>query len=180
MLVAADAPSKVPFYVAGGVLVVWAVLLAAWGITHEDFPGSKGRARLVMFASLGLVLLTVAMAVVTAGEAGKETPAEASGGTPPPATGTTVTIAADPTGQLRYDKSRAAVKGGRVTVDFTNDSDIQHNVTIAQGTKQLGATKTIVGTKTSLSISLDPGEYVYFCSVPGHRQAGMQGVLTVE
>ena len=180
MLLAADAPSKVPFYVAGGVLVVWAVLLAVWGITHEEFPGSKGRARGVMLVSACLVALTAAMAVVTAGEAGKETPAQASGGTPPPATGTTFSIAADPTGQLRYDKSRAAVQSGRVTVDFTNDSDIQHNVTISEGSKTLGATKTIVGTKTSVSISLAPGEYVYFCSIPGHRQAGMQGVLTVE
>jgi plastocyanin len=179
MLAAAEAPSKVPFYVAGGVLVVWALLVAAWGITHEDFPGSKGRARLVMLVSAALVLLTGTMAVATAGEAGKETPAEASGGAPA-ATGTTFTIAADPTGQLRYDKSRAAVKSGRVTVDFTNDSDIQHNLTIAEGGKELGATKTIVRSKGNLSISLAPGEYVYYCSVPGHRQAGMQGVLTAE
>jgi plastocyanin len=180
MLAAAEAPSKVPFYIAGGVLVAWALLVALWGITHADFPGSTGRARLVMLTSLALVALTVTMAVVTGGEAGKETPAAAAAGTPPPATGTTLKLAADPTGQLRYDTNRAAVKAGRVTVDFTNDSDVQHNVNIAEGSKTLGATKTIVKSTTSASISLAPGEYVYYCSIPGHRQAGMQGALTVE
>jgi plastocyanin len=177
-MLAAEAPSKVPFYIAGGVLVVWAVVLAVWGITHADFPGARGRARLVMLTSAVLVALTVTMAVVTAGGEGKEEPAAAAGA--PPATGKTFTIAADPSGQLRYDRSRAAVQTGRVTVNFTNDSDVQHNVTIAQGSKSLGATKTIVKSKDTLSISLAPGEYTYFCSVPGHRQAGMQGVLTVE
>jgi plastocyanin len=177
-MLAAEAPSKVPFYVAGGVLVVWAVIVAVWGIRHADFPGSRVRARLVMLTSAVLVGLTVAMAVATAGEAGKEEPAAA--GAAPPATGKTFTIAADPGGQLRYDKTAAAVKTGRVTVNFTNDSSVQHNVTIAQGSKTLGATKTITKSTDSLSISLAPGRYAFFCSVPGHRQAGMQGTLTVE
>jgi plastocyanin len=178
MLAAAEAPSKVPFYIAGGVLVAWAVLVALWGISHADFPGSTGRARLVMVTSFVLVVLTMSMAVVTGGEAGKETPAAAAAA--PPATGKTFTIAADPSGALRFDKTRAAVQTGRVTVNFTNDSDVQHNVTIAEGSKTLGATKTIVKSTDTLSISLAPGDYTFFCSVPGHRQAGMQGTLTVE
>ena len=54
----AAAPSKVPFYTAGGLLVVCAVLLAAWGISHAEFPGSLGRARLVMLTSFLLVAAT--------------------------------------------------------------------------------------------------------------------------
>lgn len=41
----AAAPSKVPYYIVGGLLAAWAVLLAVWGISHIEFPGSHGRAR---------------------------------------------------------------------------------------------------------------------------------------
>ena len=174
----AAAPSKVPFYIAGGLLVVWAVLLAAWGISHAEFPGSLGRARLVMLTSLLLVAATMTTAVVTGGEAAKEQPVEA--GAAPRATGRTLALAADPGGALRFDKTRAAVLSGRVTVRLTNDSTVAHNVTIAQGSKTLGTTKTISGSTDTLALQLAPGDYVFFCSVPGHRQSGMRGTLTVE
>jgi hypothetical protein len=58
----ASAPSKVPFYVAGGLLACRAVIVAATGIAHPDFPGSAGRARLVMLTGVVLVAATLAAA----------------------------------------------------------------------------------------------------------------------
>src|SRR5919108_5211248 len=100
----AAAPSKVPFYIAGGLLVVWAVLLAAWGISHAEFPGSLGRARLVMLTSFVLVAATMTAAVVTGGEEAEEQHA-GGGGAPPRATGRTLALVADPAGALRFDKT---------------------------------------------------------------------------
>jgi hypothetical protein len=60
----ASAPSKVPFYVAGGSLAGWAVLLGVTGLTHPDFPGSAGLARLVMLTSVLLVAATITTAVL--------------------------------------------------------------------------------------------------------------------
>lgn len=174
----AAAPSKVPFYIAGGLLVAWAVLLAASGISRADFPGSPGRARLVMLTSFLLVAATMTAAVVTGGEEAEEPAAEA--GAAPPATGRALALAADPGGQLRFDKDRAAVLAGRVTVRLTNDSTVEHNVTIAQGSKTLGGTKTITESTGTFALKLAPGDYVFFCSVAGHRQSGMAGTLTVE
>jgi plastocyanin len=174
----AAAPSKVPFYVAGGLLAVWAVLLAAWGISHADFPGSAGRARLVMLTSFLLVAAAITTAVLTGGKQAEEHAAEA--GPAPPATGRTLALAADPGGALRFDKRPAAVLAGRVTVRLTNDSTVEHNVTIAQGSKTLGATKTITDSRDALALELAPGEYVFFCSVVGHRESGMEGALKVE
>jgi plastocyanin len=178
----AAAPSKVPFYIAGGVLACWAVLLAAWGIRHHDFPGSKRGGRLVMLFSALLVVTTMTAAVLTAGE-GEEAAAgegEGGGGGAPPATGRTVAIAADPSGSLEYVKKDLGVLAGQVTINFTNDSPVEHNVTIEQGSRELGATKTITHAKDSLSVDLPAGRYVFFCSVPGHREAGMEGFLTSE
>ena len=174
----AAAPSKLPFYIAGGLLAVWAVLLAVWGISHAEFPGSPGRARLVMLTSLLLMAATVTSAVVTGGDATEEHAGK--GAAAPPATSRTLALAADPGGALRFDKTRAAVLGGRVTVKLTNESTVEHNVTIVQGSKTLGATKTITNATDTLTLDLAPGDYVFLCSVPGHRQSGMQGTLTVE
>ena len=172
----AAAPSKLPFYIAGGLLAVWAVLLAGWGITHAEFPGSEGRGRFVMLTSFVLVAATITAAVLTGG--GEEHAAVE--GAAPKATGRTLALAADPGGALRFDKTRAAVLAGRVTVRLTNDSSVEHNVTISQGSRTLGATDTITESDATLRLELRPGDYVFFCSVVGHRESGMEGSLTVE
>lgn len=174
----AAAPSKVPFYVAGALLAAWAVLLAIWGISHAEFPGAPSRTRLVLLTSILLVVATMTTAVLTAGEESEVHVAGASGA--PKATGRTLALAADPAGGLRYDKNRAAVLAGRVQVTLANDSPVAHNVTIARGSQPVGATDTVTNASTSVTVTLDPGDYVFFCSVPGHRSAGMQGTLAVE
>jgi hypothetical protein len=65
LLLAAAEPSKVPFYIAGGVLAVWAVVLAAVGLTQPSFPyGVRGQ-RGVMLISIVLAAAAIAMAIAT-------------------------------------------------------------------------------------------------------------------
>ena len=60
-------PSKTLFYICGGLLAVWAVVVAAVGIrAHETFPSSRGRARGVMAISVLLIAAAMATAVITA------------------------------------------------------------------------------------------------------------------
>ena len=131
-----------------------------------------------MLTSFLLVAAVMTAAVVTGGEEAEGHAGEA--GAAPQATGRTLALAADPGGALRFDKTRAAVLAGRVTVRLTNDSKVEHNVTIAKGSKTLGATKTITGSTDAVALELAAGDYVFFCSVPGHRQSGMQGTLNVQ
>jgi plastocyanin len=175
----ASAPSKTPFYVAGGVLASWAVLLGAFGVTHPEFPGSVVASRLVMLASAVLVAGTVVTAVTTAGEAGTT---EGAGGRPTGSAAPTsaLNLSADPTGQLAYDKKQATVRSGRFGIRLINNSSLQHNVTIAKGTKVVAQTKTVSGGSATTTANLAPGEYVFYCSVDAHRAAGMQGTLTVK
>jgi plastocyanin len=90
-------------------------------------------------------------------------------------------LAANPEGELRYDKTSLTAKAGKVTIGFTNASQVAHNLTIESSSgSQLGATPTFEGGTKTLSLSLKPGVYKFYCSVPGHRQAGMEGTLTVQ
>jgi len=95
--------------------------------------------------------------------------------------GSTITDSADPSGQLKFTNSTLTAKAGKATVDFTNSSQLSHNMTIEDSSgKQVGATPTFAGGTKSFTVDLKPGKYTFFCSVPGHREAGMQGTLTVS
>lgn len=95
--------------------------------------------------------------------------------------GGTVTDAADPSGQLKFTSDNLTAKAGKTTVKFTNSSQLPHNMTIVDSSgKQVGATPTFTGGTKSFTADLKPGKYTFYCSVPGHREAGMQGTLTVS
>lgn len=87
---------------------------------------------------------------------------------------------ANPEGQLRFTTKNLSAPAGRVTISFTNMSPLMHNMTIAQGTTVLGATPTFQGATKTLTLNLKPGTYVFYCSVPGHRAAGMEGKLNIQ
>ena len=90
--------------------------------------------------------------------------------------GSTVKISADPSGALAYEQTDVSATAGSITIDFTNMSSIPHDVTIEGD----GATDEITDSSTSTTVDLEPGTYTFFCSVDGHRAAGMEGTLTVE
>jgi plastocyanin len=100
----------------------------------------------------------------------------------PSGAGSTVKISADPSGQLRFQQSSVtASKAGAVKIDFSNQSPLGHDVHVADPSgKDLGGTKIVTGASTSATVDLKPGNYTFFCSVPGHEQAGMKGTLVVK
>ncbi len=96
-------------------------------------------------------------------------------------------IAANPAGQLAYSASTAEAKPGSVTITMPNMSGISHNIAIESGSGGATPAGTVVGASafitkgsTSVTVSLKPGTYTYFCQAPGHRAAGMFGKLTVK
>jgi plastocyanin len=95
---------------------------------------------------------------------------------------TALTDSADPSGALKFTKSTLTAKAGTVTIAFTNASPLAHNFTVQQGTSGpvVGATPTFMGGTKTLTLKLKAGTYTFYCSVPGHRAAGMQGTLTVQ
>jgi plastocyanin len=91
-----------------------------------------------------------------------------------------VALSANPSGLLKYNTNKVTVPHGKVTIQFTNHSPLQHDVVLvnSKGTV-LGKTPVFTGGTKSFTVTLAKGKYTYYCSVPGHRQAGMQGTLTV-
>jgi plastocyanin len=104
----------------------------------------------------------------------------ASGGTSS-AGASSVSLEANPEGQLEYNTKSLTAKAGKVSIDFTNMASLMHNVTVESSSgAKLGETPTFDGSSKTLTLNLKPGTYKFFCSVPGHRQAGMEGTLTVK
>jgi plastocyanin len=104
----------------------------------------------------------------------------AAAGANAPSGGQRLSLTADPSGQLRFDKKTLQANAGAVTIKLSNPAPLSHNVSIdGNGVNQMGETVTQGGTST-VSANLKPGTYTFYCSVPGHRQAGMFGTLTVK
>lgn len=110
------------------------------------------------------------------GEKGGEKPAnkKAGGGAE-----TTLNVEASSTA-LAFNTTKLTAKAGKVTIDFKNPSPIPHNVVIEENGKELAGFEPIAEGEESETAELKPGTYTFFCSVPGHREAGMEGTLTVK
>ena len=109
-------------------------------------------------------------------ETAEEAEKEAEGGG-----GAALEIEASPEGNLEFTSDTESAKAGKVTVDFTNESPVPHDVAIeSEGGETVGKTEIIAEGSDSTTVNLKPGEYKYFCTIPGHRQAGMEGTLTVK
>jgi len=95
--------------------------------------------------------------------------------------GSTVEFEADPSGELAYTTTEASAEAGKVTIDFKNPQSLTHDVAIeSSGGEEAGKTELIGEGETSTTVNLKPGQYTFYCSVPGHREAGMEGTLTVK
>jgi len=88
---------------------------------------------------------------------------------------------AAPGSSLAYTSDAATSKAGAVTVNFTNPQSLSHDVAIEDtGGETIAETEVIAEGSDSTKADLKPGEYTFFCTVPGHREAGMEGTLTVK
>jgi plastocyanin len=101
----------------------------------------------------------------------------AGGGKPAVEQNGNLQIDADPNGQLAFVTDQATGTPGQITVKMTNKSGTPHDIVI----DGKGKGEVVQGGGTSqFSADFAAGTYTFYCSVPGHRQAGMQGKLTVK
>ena len=109
---------------------------------------------------------------------GDKTEKEASGGASGGAS--TLKLAADPSGSLKFDKTSLTAKPGTVRIVMDNPSQVPHAVALSGGgVEEVGATVGKGGV-SRVAAELEPGEYDYVCPVGNHADAGMVGTLTVR
>ena len=107
-----------------------------------------------------------------AGAAEQEELAKAEGGK--------LAIPADPDGRTLYTFKNAEAPAGALEIDSKNDATVDHNIALeGGGVNEEGDVVKDGGTST-IQVDVKPGEYTFFCSVPGHREGGMEGKLTVK
>lgn len=101
---------------------------------------------------------------------------EKSGGS-----GSSINIEANPEGNLEFVQKSVTAKAGNDALEFTNESPVPHDVKIENSSgEEVGGVEIVSEGSESTSVNLKPGTYTFFCSVPGHREAGMEGTLTVK
>lgn len=104
----------------------------------------------------------------------------AGAGKPIAAKGGKLEIPADPNGQLAYITKKATAEAGKLEVSSKNESSVDHDIAIeGGGLDEKGAVVKNGGT-SRFTVTVKPGEYKFYCTVPGHREGGMEGVLTVK
>ena len=92
----------------------------------------------------------------------------------------TLELSAPADGSFAYDQKTATAKAGTVTVNFSNPASLSHDVVIEDQAGEIGKTDLVSEGDTSVTVDLQPGTYTFYCDVPGHREGGMEGTLTVK
>ena len=144
------------------------------------------------FAALFVVAAATAIPMAGCGGGGDDnnnTSAETSGGGATQASttaggggaggGQTVDLTAV---DYKFDPSDPSVKSGEVTFDLKNDGQQPHSLEIedVNGQDQEIEGDVSPGQSGTLKVNLPPGKYEFYCPVPGHKELGMEGDITVK
>ena len=196
------------FFYFGGALVLAALVLSYIGIRGKDsFPPSTAALTGLTAIFAVVVIGTAAYAVANAREEqehhdeelaeeeqeaeGLEQEAADEGAAPAAQQGEegakssgeaqTLDVASPEDGSLVFDPDGLSAEAGTITLAYDNPSPIPHNINLEdEAGETLQSSDDVTGAATEISAELAPGEYVFFCSIPGHRESGMEGTLTVE
>lgn len=175
------------FFVIGGVLVLAALAISFVGIRRgETFPPNRGVLLGVIALFAVIVGTTMAFAIVkSVDEQNKRNDklAAEEGTTSTTASGPveSIDVSSPADGSLAFQPNGLQAKPGNVAITYDNPSPVPHSIAVATANGNvLGQVQPFSGGKQTVTLTnLAPGKYIFYCTVPGHREAGMQGDLTV-
>lgn len=130
-----------------------------------------------------IVLLAALVGLLAAACGGDDTSAPASApaeAAAPAGPSTEVALVAAADNSLVYDTTTLEAPAGEITIAFANPATVPHNVAVEGGGIEAVFGEIVTEADAPITLSLEPGTYEFFCSVPGHREAGMEGTLIVS
>jgi plastocyanin len=187
------------FYVIGIALVVAALGVSALGLRNRSFPPTRAALAGGVALFVVLVAATTTASVINARdeqdhrenelaaeaaeeqEAAKEEEQAQEAGETGGGQGGELELSAPADGSLAFEPGSLEASAGEVAIDFQNPASVEHDVHIEQDGEDLAASDLVAdGESTTATAELESGEYAFYCAVPGHREGGMEGTLTVE
>jgi plastocyanin len=150
----------------GVALVLAACVLAIAGCGDDDDDGGGNGASTTQEES-------------TPAPTEESTEADGGGGGGNGGGGESLTLTADPGGEISWEPANLSAAAGEVSIELVNESDVPHAVEV-EGNGVEEESETVTGANTTLTVDLEPGEYTFYCPVGNHRAGGMEGTLTVE
>lgn len=117
--------------------------------------------------------------VLAAGLAAASAPWPAPAPLTAAAPGTTVAVT---TREFAFEPAVLTVPAGAITFEVRNEGVIEHNFVVEDAQRTALASIAVIapGATESVTATLAPGTYTVVCTLPGHREAGMVGTLTVK
>ena len=137
----------------------------AGSATHHRSQGLQVRSLLAAVITLSLLLV---------GCSGQDAPED---GGAAPTGGTSMEVVG--TDGLSFEPEQVTVTAGEVTVELTAEPAVEHNVVIEGVAGDEPVVEAAAGETATGTVSLEAGSYTFYCSVPGHREAGMVGTIEV-
>ena len=117
-------------------------------------------------------------ALAGCGQAGSDAPVSTE--LPSEDSATVLALSAPPNRRLGFDKRLLQTSAGLLTIIMDDPSPVAHGIALrGPGVSQKGPI-VVQGATSKIAARLRRGRYLFYCPVPGHRRAGMQGVLQVR
>ena len=165
---------------AGFSLIV-SMLVPRW---YPQFPGRGLRVFVItcvlLFVGMISAVIFIARETSEAEAKGTETTTEAT------TTAATTTTTSAPASvkvtetEFKIALPKSTLPAGSYSFEVANDGKIEHDL-VVEGNGVDEKTQTIeAGDTATLKVDLKPGTYDVYCSIPGHKQAGMDVKLTVS
>lgn len=126
-----------------------------------------------------LALLTCAALTLTACNTDTN-PGHDRAGQDPPGRQTTATLQITGTDELAFDPAQLTADAGQITLELTAEPGVRHTFVVEEANGDHTVVQAPAGTTATGSLTLPAGTYTFYCDVPGHRTAGMEGTLTLD